>query len=148
MAIVGSFVDGVFRGMRARDTMDNNKRVRKMEDTRFEREGEKHGWDRERHDIAMKRANKALARGNGYSRSGTIRDTMSDYGAAPTQSGNGAPATSGASLSALDAIPRSQAPMSYGNSVEMSALPAAGLPQQPVRLAYDPQRGLIPENTA
>ena len=57
---IGSFVDGVFRGMSMRDTMDNNKRLRKMEDTRFEREGEKHGWDKEKHGLAMERARRGL----------------------------------------------------------------------------------------
>jgi hypothetical protein len=143
---IGSFVDGVFRGMQARDTMDNNKRLRKMEDTRFEREGEKHGWDRQKHELAMKRANKK----RGPSRGDIIASETADYGRAPesTTAPAGGPPLSFGGMSIMDAVPRNGPPLSFGTPVEMSALPAANIPQQPMRLAYDPQRGLIPETMA
>jgi hypothetical protein len=65
--------------MQARDTMDNNKRLRKMEDTEFERAGEKHGWDKAKHELAMERARRADARAN-RPRKPTLADDISRYG--------------------------------------------------------------------
>lgn len=152
---IGSFVDGVFRGMQARDTMDNNKRLRKMEDTRFEREGEKHGWDKEKHGLAMERARKGLKPSAyetvaaGYDPSNYLED------AAPTPRpmsafGDEAPAP-------LTSFPQSNVPAGQTlttKPLQMSALPAAQ-PQQVAQampasqgavVEYDliPGQGLVP----
>lgn len=155
---IGSFVDGVFRGMSARDTMKNNERVRKMEDTQFERDGERHGWDKAKHELAMERARKAAAGGGGakYSRAGVYREVMGNYtgaeGVAPVQ----APAQANRGMSAFGQI-GGGAPLSYGGNVgqaqprEMSALPAAQ-PQQiaqgPMEFDFVPGQGLMPRGAA
>jgi hypothetical protein len=163
---IGSFVNGVFQGMQARDTMDNNKRLRKMEDTRFEREGEKHGWDKEKHGLAMERARRGLKPkpmsayeavasrfdGGDYP-AGTVDTGGSvDYGA-----GNGGPAP-------LTSFPRSgapagqtmqSAPLLQSAPRQMSinqAIPAAAQPQQvaqgPMEFDFIPGQGLIPRGVA
>lgn len=149
---IGSFVNGVFQGMQARDTMENNKRLRKMEDTRFEREGEKHGWDKAKHELAMERARKADAKGKGYSRAGVLRGVMADYGGSADDQGGYAPAPAPRSMSPFGGI-GGGAPLSYGNAVprEMSSLPAAQpmqVAQGPMEFDYVPGQGLMPRGVA
>jgi hypothetical protein len=148
---IGSFVNGVFQGMQARDTMDNNKRLRKMDDTRFEREGEQHGWRKESHELAMERARKADAKGKGYSRTNVIRDTMQDYGGGEVSGDTGG----GRSIMpAIGGTIGGGAPLSFGSAGQprqMSAMPAAQ-PQQiaqgPMEFDFIPGQGLIPRGVA
>jgi hypothetical protein len=155
---IGSFVNGVFNGMQARDTMDNNKRLRKMDDTRFEREGETHGWKKESHEMAMERARKAAARA-GRGRNPTLAEDIGRYGGysiapAAADAGNQggyAPAASGNGMSDFGGM-GGGAPLSYGNAVprEMSALPAAQPQQVAQAMEFDfiPGQGLIPRGVA
>jgi hypothetical protein len=148
---IGSFVDGVFRGMQARDTMDNNKRLRKMEDTRFEREGEQHGWDKEKHDLAMTRARKAAAAANRPKLGDDVRGVMSGY---DENSGVSSPVGQGLSIQgAIPSTPQA-APLSYGEvgaPRQMSVLPAAQpvqVAQAPMEFDYVPGQGLMPRGVA
>lgn len=145
---IGSFVNGVFQGMQARDTMENNKRLRKMDDTEFERAGERHGWAKESHQMAMERARKA-AKGGKYSRAGVVRDAMGDFGASSGDQGGSVPAPR--SMSPFGGI-GGGAPLSYGNAAprEMSALPAAQPQQVAQAMEFDfiPGQGLIPRGVA
>jgi hypothetical protein len=148
---IGSFVNGVFQGMQARDTMENNKRLRKMDDTEFERAGERHGWAKESHQLAMERARKA-ARDGKYSRAGVVRDAMGDYGASASNGGyQGGFVPAPRSMSPFGQI-GGGVPLSYGDAVprEMSALPAAQPQQVAQAMEFDfvPGQGLIPRGVA
>ncbi|HEV8034396.1 hypothetical protein [Yoonia sp.] len=163
---IGSFVNGMVRGAGIRDTMDNNKRTRAMEDTRFEREGQKFEMDQERHKLAMERARRA------GSNSGKSRYTseelalMSDV-LLDGPSGSAQPAANGGQGgSGYTIMPLVQnQPLSYGASeqpqptnpapppatpasmpIETSALGALPNRGQPKRFRYDGQT-LIPEGS-
>ncbi|HEV8036550.1 hypothetical protein [Yoonia sp.] len=154
---IGSFVNGVFNGMQARDTMDNNKRLRKMDDTRFEREGETHGWKKESHEMAMERARKAAARSGRPktpSRSddfGTFMGGMDNGSGGGGYQGEYVPAPANRGMSAFGQL-GGGAPLSYGNSAprEMSSLPAAQPQQVTQAMEFDfiPGQGLVPRGVA
>jgi hypothetical protein len=154
---IGSFVNGVFQGMQARDTMDNNKRVRKMEDTEFERAGEKHGWAKANHELAMERARKAM-RPKAPSRSDDFSTFMGGFdggSAGGGYQGEYAPAPANRGMSAFGQI-GGGAPLSYGASVgqsqprEMSTLGAVQPQQVAQSMEFDfiPGQGLMPRGAA
>ena len=154
---IGSFVNGMVRGAGIRDTMDNNKRTRAMEDTRFEREGtrfEREGqqfeMDKERHDVAMERARRASQSSNRFSIWDAIsRDMMENQGPGGGTGGEASPTPAQSNAlsyplgTPVEAAPAAAAP------IEMSALSAR--PQQvasPQRFIYDPEQGLLPRGVA
>lgn len=156
---IGSFVNGVFNGMQARDTMDNNKRLRKMDDTEFERAGERHGWAKESHQMAMERARRAAARANRPrkpSRADDFGTFMGGYdGGSGGYQGEYTPAPANGGMSIGGALPQ-QAPLSYGNLAprEMSINQAIPVTEQPMQVAqamefdFIPGQGLIPRGVA
>lgn len=173
---IGSFVNGMVRGAGIRDTMDNNKRTRAMEDTRFEREGtrfEREGqqfeMDQERHEVAMERARRAAANSGRSRYTSEELALMSDVLLDEPSGGGQSAANGGQGGSGYTIMPLVQnQPLSYGASeppqpvitapppetpvsmpIETSALGA--LPnraQSPQRFIYDPQQGLIPRGVA
>jgi hypothetical protein len=144
--MLGAFVDGAMRGATFRDTMDNNKRLRAMEDKDFERSGERHDWagageDRaqEMHEARLAQMRRAAARGNRP----TIADVQAEVHNSPPVA---------ASMSVQNATGNPQ-PLETGStqlSFGRNTTPAAGmsLPNADgavTNYVYDPQRGLIPE---
>jgi len=167
---IGSFVNGMVRGAGIRDTMDNNKRTRAMEDTRFEREGQRFEMDQESHQVAMERARRAAANA-GRSRYtseelGYIGDLLTGQ---PSGDGGQPPANGAQGGRGLTVMPLIENPgLSFGEKVESTstnpapppAMPASvpietsalgALPnrgQSPQRFIYDPEQGLIPRGVA
>ena len=156
---IGSFVNGVFRGMSVRDQRDGMKIDRERDEQRFEREGqihgwneERHGWARDQHGLAMERAKRGRATGGGRPSRGDIsRNNLADVPEA-----SGAPAASGGrpSFSMMDA-PVGRAPISFSpqQPIEMSVIPAVDPRQiaaqgQPMRYAWHPEHGLMPGGVA
>jgi len=167
---IGSFVNGMVRGAGIRDTMDNNKRTRAMEDTRFEREGKRFEMDQESHEVAMERARRAAANAGRSRYTSEELELMGDVLLDRPSGDGGQPAASGGQGGrGFTVMPLIQNPsLSYGASEQ--AQPAAAAPppatpasvpietsalgalpnrgQSPQRFVYDPQQGLIPRGVA
>lgn len=153
---IGSFVNGVFRGMEIRDTRDNNTRVRGMEDTRFEREGERFGMDKESHELAMERGRKEMARADAaaaraaargekppkYSRTRLISEIMAGGGQPAPDAAPSRPAGGGGGIDVMNAFPSSPG-LSYGaDPVGTGSMsPQAAMQEQAVQPAAQPMQG-------